>query len=328
MEHWKKLGFVLEGAFLLIACEKKEVPKVDYASEMRSFVIEISQAAKAVSSEFLIIPQNGSPLATVSTNQDGVVASDYLAAIDGQGQEDLFYGYNRDDKKSIPDFTNSMVYYLGIMEANGVEVLTTDYCSTPEFVTDSYQKNNEKGYISYVATERNLTKIPAYTENPYNENADNITNLSEAKNFLYLINPTEEFADKGTFITSLKETNHDLLIVDLGFNEQQLDAADIASLKVKKNGGSRLVICYMSIGEAEDYRWYWKKEWEKKAESPAWLYEENKRWRGNYKVFYWMEEWKQIIYGTPTSYLTRVMEAGFDGVYLDIIDAYEYYKEL
>ena len=70
------------------------------------------------------------------------------------------------------------------------------------------------------------------------------------------------------------------------------------------------------------------KEWEKKAESPAWLYEENKRWRGNYKVFYWMEEWKQIIYGTPTSYLTRVMEAGFDGVYLDIIDAYEYYKEL
>ena len=98
-----------------------------------------------------------------------------------------------------------------------------------------------------MATERNLTNIPTYTENPYNENADNITNLSEAKNFLYLINPTEEFADKGTFIASLKETNHDVLILDLDFNEEQLNAADLASLKVKKNGGSRLVICYMSI---------------------------------------------------------------------------------
>ena len=52
MEHWKKLGFVLAGASLLIACEKKEVPKVDYAAEMRSFVIEISQAAKAISPNF------------------------------------------------------------------------------------------------------------------------------------------------------------------------------------------------------------------------------------------------------------------------------------
>ena len=88
------------------------------------------------------------------------------------------------------------------------------------------------------------------------------------------------------------------------------------------------MISYMSIGEAEDYRSYWKEEWEKFKTSPTWLYQENKRWRGNYKVFYWMTSWKSIIYGNDDSYLTSILNVGFDGVYLDIIDAYEYYEEL
>ena len=33
---------------------------------------------------------------------------------------------------------------------------------------------------------------------------------------------------------------------------------EIIALKTKKNGGQRLVIAYMSIGEAEDYRFYWQ----------------------------------------------------------------------
>ena len=30
-------------------------------------------------------------------------------------------------------------------------------------------------------------------------------------------------------------------------------------LKIKDNGGKRIVIAYLSIGEAEDYRYYWNK---------------------------------------------------------------------
>ncbi|MDG1915524.1 MAG: endo alpha-1,4 polygalactosaminidase [Crocinitomix sp.] len=312
----------------IATCRKKDVPKVDYANEMRKFVIEISEAAKAVDPDFLIIPQNGVPLATVSRGQDGLLAEDYLAAIDGQGQEDLFYGYDKDDKITPSDANSNLIYYLDLMEANGVEVLTTDYCSTQDKVLDSYGKNEAKDYVSFAATERNLTNIPDYTVNVHNENTEEIENLSLAKNFLCLINPTEEFSDKQTFINAIKETNYDLLILDRDFNDEHYTAFDIEELKWKNNGARRIVVCYMSIGEAEDYRGYWEKEWEKFKTSPAWLYKENKKWRGNYKVFYWMESWKNIIYGNENSYLNSLLDLGFDGTYLDIIDAYEYYEEL
>jgi len=80
----------------------------------------------------------------------------------------------------------------------------------------------------------------------------------------------------------------------------------------------------MSIGEAEDYRYYWKAEW--KTNPPSWLAEENPNWPGNYKVRYWNEDWQNIIYGNNDSYLRKILDAGFDGVYLDIIDAFEYFE--
>ena len=99
---------------------------------------------------------------------------------------------------------------------------------------------------------------------------------------------------------------------------------EVERLKHKANGGKRLVICYMSIGEAEDYRYYWQSEW--KRDKPAWLARENPEWRGNYKVRYWDPAWQEIICGAGDSYLNRILAAGFDGVYLDIIDAFEYFE--
>ena len=53
---------------------------------------------------------------------------------------------------------------------------------------------------------------------------------------------------------------------------------------------------------------------------------ENPDWEGNFKVKYWIEDWQKIIYGNEDSYLDKILEAHFDGVYLDIIDAFEYYE--
>ena len=47
----------------------------------------------------------------------------------------------------------------------------------------------------------------------------------------------------------------------------------------------------------------------------------NPDWPGNYKVKYWDPAWQAIV----KQYVDRVIEAGFDGVYLDIIDAYEFW---
>jgi cysteinyl-tRNA synthetase len=58
----------------------------------------------------------------------------------------------------------------------------------------------------------------------------------------------------------------------------------------------------------------------------VWLDKENPEWAGNYKVKYWAEEWQRIITGNRDSYLRNITDVGFDGVYLDIIDAYEYFE--
>ena len=80
----------------------------------------------------------------------------------------------------------------------------------------------------------------------------------------------------------------------------------------------------MSIGEVEDYRYYWQADWN--TTNPSWMDAENPDWPGNFKVKYWDSEWQSIIYGNDQSYLKKILNTGFDGVYLDIIDAFEYYE--
>ena len=314
-------------AIFLFSCKKKEIPAVDYAAEMRAFVKEISAEARAVNPSFLIVPQNGVRLITDDHHSNGVLDMEYINAIDGQGQEDLFFGFDQLNKATSEEDMDILSSFLDVLEENGKEVLVTDYCSSEEKITKSYENNNVKSYISFASPDRKLIGIPDYPAKPYHENDEDVEELAQAQNFLYLINPDKKHASKDDFVAKMGETNYDLLIVDLFFNEEALTAEDVNLLKTKANGGTRLVLCYMSIGEAEDYRYYWKEDWNKKKERPSWVYAENKKWRGNYKVFYWEPEWKQLIYGNEESYLTKIMEAGFDGTYLDIIDAYEYYLE-
>ena len=87
-----------------------------------------------------------------------------------------------------------------------------------------------------------------------------------------------------------------------------------------------MLIAYMSIGEAEDYRYYWNEEWGNVK--PSWFASENPEWEGNYVVYYWDSNWQSIIYGNDNSYLKKIIDAGFDGVYLDIIDAFTYFENM
>ena len=171
---------------------------------------------------------------------------------------------------------------------------------------------------------RELNNIPLYPSEPYNLNSMDILSLNNAKNFLYIIN-TDLFGSKEDFLNSIRNSSYDLFIIDLYFSgTDQLFNSEVNSLKIKSIGGSRLVIAYMSIGEAEDYRYYWNEEWI--DDPPSWLAEKNQYWPGNYKVKYWESDWQDIIYGNIDSYLFKILNAGFDGVYLDLIDTYEYFE--
>ena len=110
----------------------------------------------------------------------------------------------------------------------------------------------------------------------------------------------------------------DLLVTDPFYEGEPLSPSAVSLLK--KNG-KRLVLAYLSIGEAEDYRPYWQPGW--KRGNPSWLGKENPDWPGNFAVHFWEVGWQRLILGSPTASLDRILAAGFDGVYLDKADVYQ-----
>ena len=147
----------------------------------------------------------------------------------------------------------------------------------------------------------------------------------------------------------IAESAFDLVVIDYSENggeEGEFSREDIQDLRGSP-GGDKIVLAYMSIGEAEAYRFYFDGAWvrpdpeanpdgpfELTDQAPDFLAPPNPAWPGNFKVRYWDPQWQQIIVSNPDgnpyigdadSYLDRVVDAGFDGVYLDIIDAYEYF---
>lgn len=124
----------------------------------------------------------------------------------------------------------------------------------------------------------------------------------------------------------LKRSSYDVLVVDAGSGDGAwgLSRRQIRDLKSKLDGTRRIVLAYINIGEAEDYRYYWNKDWEKHP--PPWMGSENCRWRGDHRVRHWMPAWQDIIFGAPNSYLGRLIAAGYDGVYLDRTDIYYHWR--
>jgi len=118
----------------------------------------------------------------------------------------------------------------------------------------------------------------------------------------------------------IASSGFDLIVMDYsrdGTDEGRYTPGEID--RIKRCGV--IPIAYISIGEAEDYRFYWNEEWY--GNPPPWLGKENPDWPGNYKVRYWDDDWKGIVF----EYLDEIMEQGFSGVYLDIIDAFEYWSD-
>lgn len=237
-------------AFVFISCTSTGPESLQqntyYRDEMRAFVQEISQYAKSIDPEFLIVPQNGQELFTVDGEPDGLLSSTYLEAIDGTGREDLFYGYSGDDIPTPPSENIWMTAFLDTGENAGVEALVTDYCSTQSYIDDSYFQNETRGYISFAADHRELDNIPAYPAEPYNQNNEDISRLQDAQNFLYLINP-EQFSDVQAFMNELQSANFDILIIDLFFGDTQLPFSDITSLETKISGGDRQALIFHQV---------------------------------------------------------------------------------
>ena len=329
----KRLSILLFFTLPLVACDFDDVPnfipengQTNYRAEMRIFVQELSRYAKARDQDFIVVPQNGIDLLTTSGATNGTLETNYLNALDGIGQEGLFYGAAGIDQPTPTAERQRLSGLLNLARDNSeAAILITDFAITESNIDDAYQLIENAGYVGFLADQAELDTIPIYPAEIPNLNRNDIEILARASNFLHLTNP-RLYASRQDLVDAIADTDYDLVILDFFFNGEEYTREQIQQLRFKSNGGTRLVLAYMSVGQAETDRFYWENFW--LTNPPNWLREEVVGMPGNYNVRYWLQPWQDIIYGSNDAYLDRILNANFDGVYLDHVDEYEYFEAL
>jgi cysteinyl-tRNA synthetase len=153
---------------------------------------------------------------------------------------------------------------------------------------------------------------------PIKTTTDSRSALIDVRHWLYLIDVNLELDT----ITLIENSAYDMVVLDFissESNNTDYPMAEVVS-RLHKAPHPKLVLAYIDIGQAESYRTYWKPGW--KIGSPDWIAgADPDGWAENFPVAYWRNEWQSIWLGSG-GYLQSIMDAGFDGVYLDWVEAY------
>lgn len=281
-----------------------------YREKMKELIKEIRLNTNT---EKIIITQNGSEIYFKDNKPD----QKFFDYVNGASQESLFYGEGgKFNKKTSKKEKNSLLKNLIQIRDYDKTVFNVNY-SKSKISRKNIEKENKK--YNFVGEE-----IPSFAADTFNVpikgfNRKDIFSLKDAENFLYLLNP-HKFKDINEYFKVLSNTNYDVLIIEPSLNGIFFTKEQVERLKYKFTGEKRIVIAYFSIGEAENYRSYWKNEWDKKL--PFWIEIENKNWKGNFIVKYWSDEWRKII----KDYQKNLDYIGVDGYYLDTIDSFYYFE--
>ncbi len=147
---------------------------------------------------------------------------------------------------------------------------------------------------------------------------DDIPLLSAVRQWLYLIDVNLE----PETVEQIIDSDYDMVVLDFIPSEENNTDYPIAEVvaRLHKADQPKRVIAYIDIGQAEEYRTYWAPGWG--VGDPEWIVASDPDgWQGNYPVAYWYDEYQEIWLG-PDGYLQAILDAGFDGVYLDWVEAY------
>lgn len=143
--------------------------------------------------------------------------------------------------------------------------------------------------------------------------------LSDIEHWLYLIDVDLE----NETVEAIGSSDHDMVVLDFIPSESEntdYPMAEVVDLLHDANR-PKLVLAYIDIGQAEDYRTYWQASWE--VGDPDWIVAlDPDGWEGNFPVAYWRPEWQAIWLGNE-GIISQIRDAGFDGIYLDWVEAYD-----
>ncbi|HDL65208.1 MAG TPA: hypothetical protein ENH12_07455, partial [Proteobacteria bacterium] len=133
----------------------------------------------------------------------------------------------------------------------------------------------------------------------------------------------------------LTGSHFDMYVLEPVVTEKGLSGFDISGLisnirnyNINNYGKDPLILAYIDVGQAEDWRWYWNDSWDSNppASWPTWIAgTDPDDWEGCFPVAYWYEAWENIvIYGSGgMSHIDESLKAGFDGIYMDWVEGYD-----
>jgi len=168
------------------------------------------------------------------------------------------------------------------------------------------------------------TTIPTLTRSSTDRPPDG--RLSNVRNWMFQL---QELDEDGA-VETLAATEYDMLVIEAGYNFSDWSYETqkiIDQLKVKPDGSSRILLAYIDIGQAEDYRDYWQNDWvaptAHKRGNPKFLITiDPDGWSGNFPVAYWDDDWQSLWLGS-NGIVADLARFGFDGVLLDWVEAYD-----
>ena len=144
--------------------------------------------------------------------------------------------------------------------------------------------------------------------------------LDDVRNWLYLIDVDLEMETVDQIVSS----KHDMVVLDFIPSEANNTDYPMAEVVARLHNSAHpiLVLAYIDIGQAEDFRAYWLPGWG--IGNPEWIVGgDPDGWVGNYPVAYWHPDWQAIVF----EMMDVVLAAGFDGAYLDRVDVYEEFED-
>ena len=308
--------------------------QVEPAQEMRNLVRDISKYARRFNRNFGIITQGGLDVLEKEDPVDTTLnspAKTYMKSIDGISILGLnFHPPLKAKSKIITDkkTKKKLLRLANLGKKRGLKIFVTDFAENIKTAQKSYNLNLANGFVPFTAnsvgTDYNFNAITNILSRPINENSKNVTGLKTVQNFLYLTD-SSKFDRQQDFVIAISDTNYDVIIVDV-FHKGRTpySKAAVQGMKFKKLGARRLVFAYMNIGEAENYRYYWRDTW--REGEPSFISESIPENPDKHYVEYWQAGWRRIITGNTNSYIYGIIKQGFDGVILGGLDSFKFFE--
>lgn len=129
-----------------------------------------------------------------------------------------------------------------------------------------------------------------------------------------------ELSQANIDLNTLRQSSYDLVIIDYSKDKSNNNRFKKSELKPLRKDGT-VILSYLAIGQAENSRFYFKSNWT--SGNPSYLAQP--KTESNYHIQYWNKSWwKKSL----KPYLKDIIQAKFNGVYLDFVDEYQYWSNL